>query len=278
MGDNVLGAMYRIVHEEPPVATSAGWLAPALGGTMARDPRQRWPIAKAQEFLEAGPSPDPVPTPVGGLTGLGFRGTDQRGLPRTRSYDDGDDGTRVLPIGSTATAAPPAPAAPDAGARERRRRPWLVIVLACLAVVLAMGLAFALGLRDDGDDGQGGGRGGASPETSSQAPSPDTEQPTAEGMEAFVATYLGTVVSDPRAAFDMLTPAFQEQSGGFEGYEEFWGGVKHTRLEEVSADPKSLEVSYTYRYQLESGPPVTDDVVLRLEFNDGTYLIADELS
>jgi hypothetical protein len=144
-------------------------------------------------------------------------------------------------------------------------------------VVLAMGLAFALGLRDDGDDGQDGGA-GASADTNAPTSSPDTEQPTAEGMESFVATYLDTVVSDPRAAFDMLTPAFQDHSGGFEGYESFWGGVKHTTLEEVSADPETLEVSYTYRYQLEHGPPKTDDVVLRLEFENGTYLIAEELS
>ncbi len=44
-GDNLLGALYRIVHEEPPPCGSAGWLAPVLAATMTRDPAQRWPIA-----------------------------------------------------------------------------------------------------------------------------------------------------------------------------------------------------------------------------------------
>src|SRR4051812_42658413 len=35
--DNLLGALYRIVHEEPPQALTAGWLAPALTATMTRD-------------------------------------------------------------------------------------------------------------------------------------------------------------------------------------------------------------------------------------------------
>jgi hypothetical protein len=277
VGDNLLGALYRIVHEEPPRAESAGWLAPVLGGTMTRDPAHRWPIATAQQFLEAGPAADPVSTPVGGLAGLGLGAADPGHRPRTRSYDDADDGTRVLPLGGPATpppATPPATPVARGGTRERRR-PWLVVVLACLAVVVAMAIAFALGLRDSGGDGDGGS--GSNADSSAPAPTQQADEPTEEGMESFVQTYLDTVVSDPREAFGMLTPEFQEQSGGFAGYEDFWGDVKSTRLEEVSADPDSLEVSYTYRYQGQTGPPVTDDVVLRLEYDDGTYLIAEEL-
>ena len=42
VGDNVLGALYRIVHEEPPQLTNAGWLAPVLQATMTREPQDRW--------------------------------------------------------------------------------------------------------------------------------------------------------------------------------------------------------------------------------------------
>ena len=106
VGDNLLGALYRIVHEEPPRCEAAGWLAPALEGTMTRDPAQRWPIATAQQFLEAGPETQPVVASRGGLADIGLVGVEAAEPRRTRSYDD-DGATQVLPIGRT-TAPPPA--------------------------------------------------------------------------------------------------------------------------------------------------------------------------
>ena len=149
VGDNLLGALYRIVHEEPPRCEAAGWLAPVLEATMTRDPAQRWPIAAAQEFLEAGPQTEPVVASVGGLADIGLADVDAAEPRRTRSYDD-EGATQVLPLG-TATTAPPPPA-PAAGARPRaggpvtpalardpRRRRWPLVV--------AMVVAFAIGLR-----------------------------------------------------------------------------------------------------------------------------------
>jgi hypothetical protein len=271
-GENVLGALYRIVHEEPPRAAAAGWLAPVLEATMTRDPVQRWPMASAERFLEAGPAADPVPTPVAGIAGAAPVGGG--GPPRTRSFDEGEAGTRLLPLPPAPPVRPRAPG-PVAPPSPTRRRPWVAVVAASLAVLLAVAVAFAVGLgRGDDDEGTStGASSGASPTASS----PEAREPTIEGMKSFVATYLETAVDDPRAAFDMLTPAFQEESGGIDGYEDFWGEVRRTELQEVSADPDSLEVSYTYRYWRSSGPPVTDDVVLRLDYADGTYRIAAEL-
>ncbi|HEY0952797.1 serine/threonine-protein kinase, partial [Nocardioides sp.] len=75
VGDNVLGALYRIVHEEPPRLPDAGWLSPLLLATMSRDPRDRWSMARVRDVLAAGssaplpagapgepPAPDPAPT------------------------------------------------------------------------------------------------------------------------------------------------------------------------------------------------------------------------
>jgi len=262
VGDNLLGALYRIVHEEPPRAASAGWLGPALEATMTRDPAQRWPIASAQAFLEAGPGTGPVPTPVRGLATIGL------GVA-------GDDGTRVIPLG-TATSEPPlVPGSAPGGGTDRPRRRWSAVVLASLAVVAAMVVAFVLGLGDGDDPGDSS----AGPTTGAAAPSEsqDADGPTKEGMESFVATYLDTVVSDPRAAFAMLTPSFQEQSKGIEGYESFWDAVQSAEIKKISADPDSLEVSYTYTYDKPPDGPKTDNVVLVLTFQGGEYLIDDEL-
>jgi hypothetical protein len=139
-------------------------------------------------------------------------------------------------------------------------------------------VAFAIGLSRGGADDSTSSSSG--PTTDSAAPSPSestADAPTEAGMTDFVETYIATAASDPRAAFDMLTPAFQEQSNGLTGYEAFWGDVRSAKLLDVSADPATLEVRYTYRYTKPPGPPKTDDVVLRLTYEDGTYLIDKEL-
>ena len=55
VSDNVLGALYRIVHEEPPRVPEPGWLGPVLAATMHRDPAERWPMARVRDFLQLGP-------------------------------------------------------------------------------------------------------------------------------------------------------------------------------------------------------------------------------
>ena len=55
VGDNVLGALYRIVHEDPPPLLDGGWLTPFVTAAMTRDPAQRWSMAEVAEFLHAGP-------------------------------------------------------------------------------------------------------------------------------------------------------------------------------------------------------------------------------
>ena len=95
-------------------------------------------------------------------------------------------------------------------------------------------------------------------------------------MEAFVEDYIDTAVSDPAAAFQMLTPAFQAKSGGIEGYEGFWGEVNNAKIDSISADVDALEVSYTYTFHRGPGKPTTDDVILLLTYQDGTYLIDGE--
>jgi serine/threonine protein kinase len=258
IGDSVLGALYRIVHEEPPRPEAAGWLTPVLEATMTRDPAHRWAIAAAQQFLEAGP-------------GAATATVTSRPAPRTRSYDDEPDvqGTQLLPI-------PTNPATPKvrSDSPAPRRRGWLVAAGAVVAVVVVTAIAFAIGLHGGNDDP---GTSADPPSgSSSSTPSQAGDQPTKDGMTSFVQGYIETAVSDPSQAFDMLTPAFQAQSGGIEGYEGFWGAVRTAKVLSVSADPDTGEVRYTYRYERPPGGPREDTVTLRLTFQDGSYLIDGE--
>jgi serine/threonine protein kinase len=57
IGDNVLGGLYKVVHDEPPRLAEAGWLAPLLAGTMERDPARRWSMTQVRDFLDGRSAP-----------------------------------------------------------------------------------------------------------------------------------------------------------------------------------------------------------------------------
>src|SRR6188768_361640 len=62
--DNLMGALYKIVHEEPPRLPDAGWLAPLLERTMTRRPADRWNMARVRDFLDREPGVAINPEPV----------------------------------------------------------------------------------------------------------------------------------------------------------------------------------------------------------------------
>jgi hypothetical protein len=111
--------------------------------------------------------------------------------------------------------------------------------------------------------------------TGSTAP-PITAEDTREQMDAFITSYLATVTSDPRAAFDRLTPEFQRASGGYQGYMGWWGRVQSASLAEVASDPSDLTVGYTVNYVMRTGERNTERVRLQLERFDDQLLIAGE--
>jgi serine/threonine protein kinase len=260
VGDNLMGALYRIVHEEPPRLADAGWLAPLLAATMTREPSDRWSMAQVRDFLAAGPqtdSPRPVPTGVADV-------------------DDPHE-TRVLaPAAAAPVPGPAAAAAPsDADAATRGpRRSSSLLPLAVLGAVILVALVAVLLLTLGDDPATTPTRADNSPSETQTTTTPP--QPNRADMEAFMGNYLATAPNDPETTYEMLTPAFQEESGLLDGYTGFWGTIESAELVDISADPEALTVSYTVHYVKENGEEVTDDVVLQLVFRDGKYLIAGE--
>ena len=260
VGDNLMGALYRIVHEEPPRLPDAGWLGPLLEATMAREPADRWSMAQVRDALLAGRAAAPA----------ALRPAAPPAAGRVE-----EPTTAVLRApGATASGTSPS---------DRRTR-TVVTVLLGVAVVVALTVAsFLLGTREDDDEPSAGATAssGTTAPASSPPPSRRTtpvaqDRPTAAGMRRFVQDYLETAAADPRAAFAMLTPAFQGDSGGFDGYESFWGRVDGvSEVEVLAADPASLTVTYSYVRQV-SGTSVQDTTTVRLTYADGVYLIDGE--
>jgi serine/threonine protein kinase len=252
---NVMGALYRIVNDEPPRPPSAGWLAPVLANTMVKDAAQRWSAAQVREFLQAGPTA-PAVAPVDGAA--------------TRTSTLETVSAPPVPPPTPPPLAPPVAPVPPA----RRRGPGaLVVVTAVLAVLALTAIAFVIGLGSDDDPGTSADQDPSSSSSASATPASASK----EDMEAFIADYLDLVVRDREAAFDLLTPAYQEASGGLTGYRGFWDTVASTQLDSVEADPERMVVDYRYTYVVRGDGRRTEDVSLRLELtDDGQYLIAGD--
>ena len=258
VGDNLMGALYRIVHDDPPRLANAGWLAPLLEKTMTRARDERWSMAQVRDFLHAGPTGTtihPAPTPV-----------------------PAPDPTRTEVF---AQPVPPVDPQPAPSAAPRRRGPAVPVLVAIAAVLLLGIIIWAVVATRPGpvaqdDPPPGEPTGEKSSEEPSADPSPG-EAPTAAGMESFMEDYLATAPSDPETAFRMLTPEFQQASGGIDGYRGFWDTIATADLLAFSADPAALTVSYTVEYRRDGeDAKITDDVSLALVYQEGTYKIAGE--
>lgn len=243
---NVLGVLYRIVEEEPPQSTRAGWLAPLLRGTMTKDPQQRWSLDRVQTFLGGRDATIPIGT-IGGVAGVGGIG------------DTAERPAIVVPL------------------PRDRRRTAIIAGAALLAVAVIIGLALLLAQGGSSPQATTGGSQGspATTPSTSQSSSPSVSpSPTAGGITSFVQNYLSTAPQNPTAAFGMLTPSYQRTSGGLAGYRGFWGSV--TGIHSVSAITPSLAplgATYTYTYSLRGQGTRTEQVHLSLVFQNGTYLI-----
>lgn len=278
--ENLMGALYRLVHEEPPRTAAAGWLAPLLLVTMERDPARRWPAEQVAAWLNdphararlnpqlmaAPPAQDTAPTraarPLAGGPVAG---------PLTGS-----------PAAASPTAAGPSGMVPPTGVLPvtpaRRRRSPALLAVAAVALVAMVAAGWVLGTQAGDGDGGGGESAGATARTAPTQTEPTTTAgPDAEAMKQFVSSYLAQVTTDPENAYrSMLTPAFQQKSGHFGRYQGWWKQVKGAELLSVTADPLEMTVDYRVRYSMNNGKTRTDQIRLDLAYDNGIYRIAGE--
>lgn len=255
VGDNLIGALYKIVHEDPPRLPEDHPMAGVVSVMMNHDVEQRWSMPRVRDEL-ARIARGEVSTVVA-----------SPGAARTTRP------TGLLPTVAPARATAPVRSRPGRGALG-----WgLIAAMAALAVA-AVVLAYVVAGRgtpealpaETPDSSQ------PAEDPSSTPPTPATAEETREQMDAFITSYIATVTSDPEAAFEQLTPEFQKASGDFEGYISYWGTVRSAQLLDVTSDPSDSTVAYTVRYVMKTGKENTQQVRLQLQRQDGTYLIANE--
>jgi eukaryotic-like serine/threonine-protein kinase len=261
LGENVVAGLVKIVHDDPPrLPVASGPLATVLAATMVKEPERRWTAAQVCAFLDTSeleetramaplPSTQQVASPPPPLAG---------------------------PLGPPPGSAPARPARPARAPRRRTGVLWPVAGVVLL-VVLVAGAWLVSRTGDDGSPGAGGSP--ATPASTGSATSPataTTSTATALGMSAFITDYLATVTDDPQQAWTMLTPAFQQASGGFQAYRSFWAPVSSAKATKVSADPDAMTVTYRVTYDAPKGYPKHDDVTLRLTYASGSYRIDGE--
>jgi eukaryotic-like serine/threonine-protein kinase len=251
VGDNLIGALYKIVHEDPPRLPDGHPMAGLLTVMMNRDVERRWPMHKVRDELariSRGKPSTVVPLAPGPAASTSHH-------------------TGALPVVRT-DAAPP-----------RHARRWALVAAAAVLAVAAVVTAYVWAGRDTPD----GSPAADDPVQSQSADPPSTPsspglsaEDTKEQMDAFITGYIATVTSDPRSAFDQLTPEFQQASGEYGGYISWWKKVRSAEIADVSSDPSDLTVGYTVNYVMKSGQRTSDRIRLQLQRFDGHYLIAGE--
>ena len=289
MGQNVLGGLYRIVHDDPPRLPHDHPLAAVLAGMMQKDPEQRWPAARVRDELNrVARGAGAVPADDDATVALATASTPTASTPTSTPTSTATSDEVSAPAPAPAHAPTPAAARASSG---RGGLPGGRLV-AVMALVLLAGLAAWLLLRDDGagdtvadtsSSGQtqesqpSGGSSASDQPSETKEPSTGTA-PTgdAAAMRAFVQDYFSQVTADPEATYAMLTPQFQAESGGYERYAGFWSTIESATVSDVRADPGTLTTSYTIQYVTTSGRTTTQQGRLRLERSGEGYLIAAE--
>jgi hypothetical protein len=253
---------------------------------LAKDPAERWPVARVRDDLRriARGEPSEAPAPHGRDESATAVMATQPVPPPAQEPD-------------TTTRSTAAPAATGG-----RSLGW---VAAVLALVLVAGIGTWLLWPRDEEPGDAGGSGAGDDPSASAEPSPsedpttespsespsespESEEPTTEpppsnaaggtpaAMRSFVEDYFSRVTTDPEATFALLTPEFQAASGGFEGYSGFWGTIESATPSAIKADPRSLTTTYTIDFVTESGQTRTEQGQLQLEQQGDGFLIAGE--
>ncbi len=285
---NAIALLTQIASEPPPVPKRAAFLTEAIQRMMDPDPSTRWSMTDVSHTLHrlhdrhgsqgTGPSTVSLTSPPVAApdTTPGDEGTaDVDDGPATEATPPPDpdptlppdpdptpppDPDPTPPPSSSADAPEPQPRQPaeheEPRDPSRRRTAWVAAVL--LLVLAGVG-TFWLIDRDEGtpraddrgssatpSEGQGDANGGDASSDDSSVEQDGSD--AASDPAGFIEDYYAHLPSDPQTAWKLLSPAMQDEVGGYDAYAGFWRTISEVRVDGTSETKKrvvDVELTYT---------------------------------
>ncbi len=250
---NALAMLSTIARSEPPRPERAGPLTAVILHMMDLDPASRWTMADVAYNLH------------------GVH--EQRNSTGTHEHvtllDEAPTATLIDPVPVPSPA--PEPEAPpiDAETPPDHRRRWPLVLLGLAAAAVAVAVFWTV-LGDDPADetsGDGGiqpsgqaspnGPGQEDPSRTEEAPPEDqVDSPAADdevsetdpvSAEQFVSDYYALLPDDTGAAWQLLSPEMQAETGSYDDYVGFWSTIDSVSVDDTTAlGETSVEVTLTY--------------------------------
>lgn len=261
LDENAYALLHKVATGTVDPPHQAGLLTALLMRLLSDDPTRRPTASEARDAL-AGIAEGRAP--AGGTPSTGTALLDMNPVAAAGAGRTADPAPEQV---ATAAALPPAPPPPvrpavpggrggDGGTAADRRRPLLIALAAVL--VVGLGVLAAVLIR--------GGEGGSAPPpptaaatptpapaappvaTTSAAPATTTAPPTSSAAPTtttstdsspvtdpvgFVQSYYGLLPGDTDAAWALLGPTAQSQSGGRSAFDSFWSGQSRVWAESL---------------------------------------------
>jgi eukaryotic-like serine/threonine-protein kinase len=232
LDDNAYALLHKVATEAPAPPQHAGPLTGLLMRLLAVDPAERPSAAQARDLLGAvAAGQDPLP----------------------QAEPDRPNATRIF---SAAAAAAPGPstrpdmvsATPPADGEHRRRTPLLIGAVVAVLLIGGGGGAYALTRGASATPSPAPTVAAAAPTTSAQpaptstaaapttsvTPSPTpSPAPGAADPVAFIQRYYALLPGNPDAAFALLSPTAQSQSGGRDQFATFYANMSAVTLQDA---------------------------------------------
>ena len=270
---NAIALLTQIASEPPPVPERAAFLTEAIQRMMDPDPSTRWSMTDVAHTLHrlhdrhgsrgGGPSTVSLTSPLVAAddTAPGDEGTNAADDgPATEATPAPEPDPTPLPSSSADTPEPqPLPPAKHEEPRDPSRRRRTAWVAAALLIVLAGVGAVWLIDRDEGTPRADDGGSSATP-SEGQGDANDGEASAGDSSVAgdgsdaasdpagFVEDYYAHLPSDTQTAWKLLSPAMQDEVGGYDTYAGFWQTISEVRVDGTSETKKrvvDVELTYT---------------------------------
>lgn len=260
---NALSLLTVIASEPPRPSSQAGVLTEPLARMLDPNPASRWSMADAAHALRRLADGQPP------------------------GVDDRETAVIAAPVPGPSAPSGPVAAEPDHEDRPRTRPlPWLVAVLALLAVAGAGYLMLGAGggetpaaaPQDSTSSPPGTERSTRPSESKSAEPSPRSTPPPKDAAAAkvrFVETYFATVPDDTDAGWDQLAPSMQQEVGR-DDYEAWWGSIDSVEATDVTPVAGEPAVNVVLTYSFDDGRVVEERQLIRLQPTGGEYLVAGD--